>query len=91
MIKVYGSHMCSDCRELISNFDANRIRYEFVDINDNLKYLRKFLRMRDTLSIFDNCRKIGDIGLPCLVPDDGEPTLKWKEWLKDHGYQMISE
>ena len=91
MIKVYGSHMCRESRQLQENLDANDISYQFIDINENLRNLKRFLRMRDTLDIFDNCRESGDIGVPLLIPDDGEPTLKWQRWLQEQGYQVDGE
>ena len=86
MIKVYGSHMCRQSRELQESFDENGINYQFLDINENLRNLSRFLRYRDTLEIFDNCRKIGDIGVPFMIDDEGVKTLDWKGWLKEHGY-----
>ncbi len=74
MIKVYGSHMCRESRQLQENLDANDIRYQFIDINENLRNLKRFLRMRDN-----------------LVPDDGEPTLNWQQWLQDQGYRVDGE
>ena len=91
MIKVYGSHMCRESRQLQENLDANDIRYQFIDINENLRNLKRFLRMRDTLEIFENCRNIGDIGVPLLIPDNGEPTLKWQQWLEEQGYALAGE
>ena len=72
MIKVYGSNMCHDCRELKQNFDAYEIRYQFIDINDNLRNLSRFMRLRDTREVFAQCREIGDIGVPAMVLDNGE-------------------
>jgi len=43
------------------------------------------------LDIFDDCRETGDIGVPLLVPDDGEPTLNWQQWLQDQGYRVDGE
>ncbi len=91
MIKVYGSRMCRESCQLQEYLDACEIRYQFIDINDNLRNLKRFLRMRDTLDIFENCRSIGDIGVPLLIPDDGEPTLKWQRWLQNQGYQVDGE
>jgi len=45
MIKVYGSHMCRESRQLQENLDANDIRYQFIDINENLRNLKRFLRI----------------------------------------------
>ncbi|MBQ3376229.1 MAG: hypothetical protein IJG49_07450 [Erysipelotrichaceae bacterium] len=86
MIKVYGSHMCGDSEELQKCFNEHEIKYQFLDITDNLRNLGRFLRYRDTLDIFENCRKIGDIGVPFMIDDEGVKTLDWRGWMKDHGY-----
>ena len=41
MVKVYGSKMCPDCMRCTGNLDANGLEYEFVDINRNLKNLKR--------------------------------------------------
>lgn len=91
MIKVYGSNMCHDCRELKQYFDAYEIRYQFIDINENMRNLSRFLRLRDTREVFDYCRQIGDIGVPAIVLDSGEVTLKWREWLENQGHKLVGE
>ena len=46
MLTVYGSAMCPDCRECKANFEANGIEFEFIDINESLKNLKEFLKLR---------------------------------------------
>lgn len=91
MIKVYGSNMCRDCRQLKQNLDAYEINYQFIDINENLRNLSRFLRLRDTREVFASCKEIGDIGVPAIVFDNGEVTLKWRKWLENQGYELIGE
>ena len=61
MLKIYGSEMCPDCVACKKNFDFYHIEYEFIDINKTLKNLKIFLKLRDTLPVFDHCKEIGDI------------------------------
>ena len=89
MFKVYGSPMCPDCRECKANFDANKIPYEFIDINETLHNLADFLALRDTLPVFDRCKKLGDIGLPAIVREDGSVFLDWEGYLKEQGLPVV--
>lgn len=89
MITLYGSPMCIDCRNCKRNFDKFGIEYEYVDINENLKNLKKFLTYRDNYpSIFDRLKKIHDIGIPCLVEGDNVFT-DWETYLINKGYTEL--
>ena len=87
-MKIYGSQMCPDCREVKKNFDYYGIDYTFIDINESLENLREFLVIRDE-HLFDYCRSTGDIGLPTLVFDDGEVTIHWEAYLESLGHQQL--
>ncbi|MCR5741455.1 MAG: glutaredoxin [Gammaproteobacteria bacterium] len=88
MFKVYGSQMCPDCINLKGNFDAYKIEYEFIDINDNLRNLKEFLILRDSLPVFDRLKKINDIGIPAIVKEDGEVFVNWEEYLMNKGLKV---
>lgn len=77
--------MCPDCRECKRNFDANNIEYEIIDINENLRNLKEFLKLRDSLPVFDHCKEINDIGLPALIDEDGTVFLDWEGYLSKRG------
>ena len=85
MLRIYGSEMCPDCRECKKNFDANNIEYEFIDINLKLHDLADFLKLRDSLPVFDHCKEINDIGLPALIDEDGTVFLDWEGYLNKLG------
>ena len=89
MITIYGSEMCPDCRNCKINFDKYHIEYEFIDINESLKNLKKFLYYRDHYKdVFDRLIQIGDIGLPCLV--DGENVFTdWETYLRNLGFRDL--
>jgi len=89
MFKIYGSAMCPDCRECRANFDVDRVPYEFIDINESLHDLADFLALRDTLSVFDHCKELGDIGLPALVREDGSVFLDWEGYLREQGLPIV--
>ncbi len=81
--------MCPDCRKCKENFDANGVEYTMIDINESLRNLKEFLALRDSLSVFDHCKEIGDIGLPALVKEDGTVFLDWEGYLTDNGLPIV--
>ena len=89
MLKIYGSPMCPDCRECKENFDSNGVKCTMIDINESLRNLKEFLALRDSLSVFDHCKEIGDIGLPALVKEDGTVILDWERYLSDNGLPIV--
>ena len=91
MLKIYGSKMCPDCVQCKNNFDLNGIKYEFLDICDNLSYLSAFLKLRDSEPVFDRCKEIGDIGLPAVLNEDGTLFIDWEGYLKEKGLEISYE
>lgn len=89
MLKVYGSKMCSDCRNCELNFKKFNIEYEYFDINESLKNLKQFLIYRDTKpEVFERLVKIHDIGIPCIVDNDDVFT-DWEGYLKKLGHSDL--
>lgn len=72
---VYGSKQCPDTRECLSALSTAGMTYEFRDIAD-LPVLKEFLKYRDTISLFDQVRANGGVGIPFIIQDDGQFTLK---------------
>ncbi len=89
MFIIYGSPLCPDCVNCKANFDAYGIDYEFRDVTGNLLYLKEFLKLRDTLPVFDHSKEIDDIGLPALVGEDGTVFLSWEKMLLDQGKEVF--
>ena len=90
MFKIYGSKMCPDCINCKANFDYYQIKYEFLDINKDLKTLRDFLILRDTLDVFTRLKKIHDIGLPAIVDEDGSVFTDWEGYLESQNKKVIN-
>lgn len=82
MIKIYGSMLCPDCVRCREELDQNGVQYLYLDFADRLKNLKDFLKIRDNNPIFDEVRKNGSIGIPCIVLEDGTVTLEWDGLLK---------
>lgn len=74
-IIVFGSKHwpgCEPAKEYLSN---NNIKFLYLDITENMLYLKKFLKIRDNRPEFDEIKKAGKVGLPCIVINDGEQVI----------------
>ena len=81
MTKIYGSMLCKDCVQCREDLDRAGVSYEYLDFADNLMHLKEFLAIRENSPLFDQVRKNGGIGIPCIVKDDGSITLDWEEFM----------
>ena len=92
MIRVYGSKMCPDCRNLELNFRTYGIEYEYLDINEKLANLKAFLLLRDTNpEVFDRLKAIHDIGIPACVDQTGRVFTDWETLVASMGHEVLSE
>ena len=82
MLKIYGSEQCPDCVNCKRDLDAAGVEYLYLNISENLLFLKKFLKLRDTNELFDSVRDKGQIGIPCIVREDGTITFEWDEFVK---------
>lgn len=81
MLKIYGSMLCPDCVECRGALDRAGVAYEFLDFSENLQNLKAFLKLRDGNSLFQPVREAGQIGIPCIVREDGSLSLDWEEFV----------
>lgn len=81
MLKIYGSMLCKDCIQCRADLDGAGIAYEYLDFADELKYLKEFLALRDSLDIFALPKENGGIGIPCIIDDKGNVSLDWEQFL----------
>lgn len=81
MIKIYGSMLCKDCVACCQELTAANVPFQFCDFGDELAYLKEFLAIRDCNPMFDEVRRNGKIGIPCILREDGSVTLQWQEYL----------
>lgn len=79
MIKIYGSMMCPDCVQCKEDLDKAGVTYEYLDFADSLLHLKEFLAIRESCPLFEEVKKNGSIGIPCIVKEDGSITLDWAE------------
>ena len=74
MIRIYGMSTCPDCTYVEKQIEGNG-NYEVIDIGQHVRNLKEFLRLRDTDPAFAAVRRVGTVGIPCFVLDDGSVTL----------------
>jgi len=82
MLKIYGSQLCPDCVKCKEELEAAGVPFLYLNISENLLYLKKFLKHRDGNEMFDTIRERGQIGIPCIEREDGTITFEWDEFLK---------
>ena len=81
MLKIYGSMLCKDCVQCREDLDRDGVEYDFLEFQDELKNLKEFLSLRDSLAIFNVVKENGGIGIPCIVNADGNVSLDWEQYL----------
>ena len=82
MLKIYGSEQCPDCINCKRDLDAAAVPYLYLNISENLLFLKKFLKLRDENELFEPIRDKGQIGIPCIVREDGSITFDWDEFME---------
>ena len=75
MIKIYGMNTCPDCEYLYDQIKGRENEFEYIHVEEHVKKLKEFLKIRDNSSVFDECKRDGFAGLPCFVLEDGRVTL----------------
>lgn len=54
---------------------SENIRFLYLDISENMLNLKTFLKYRDSAPEFDEIKKAGRVGLPCIVINNGEEIV----------------
>lgn len=81
MIRIYGSKLCKDCVQCLEDLDKAGVAYEYLDFTENLLHLKAFLHIRETNPLFDEVRRNGAIGIPCILCQNGSVTLDWSKFM----------
>lgn len=83
MVKFYGSHICSGCREALELFEKEGFReFEFVEITENVQNLREFLALRDNRPELAAAKAEGRICIPCFLLEDGSILTEPEDLMK---------
>ncbi len=81
-IIVYGTMICPDTVDALELFKKNSIEVDYRDFGDKISYLKEFLAIRDSSTLFDGARQSKSIGVPCMIFEDGSITLDPEDVLK---------
>lgn len=74
MIKIYSMPTCPDCAFVEEQIKGDP-RFEIINIGLHVRNLKQFLDIRDKDPLFEHSKKIGDVGIPCFVLEDGSVTI----------------
>lgn len=66
---------CPDCTAVKKQAEGNS-RYEIIDIGSHVRRLKEFMRLRDTREEFAPMRRLGYVGIPCFILEDGTITFR---------------
>ncbi|MBR5467145.1 MAG: hypothetical protein IKU79_07065 [Bacteroidaceae bacterium] len=80
MKKIYIMSTCPDCSEL-KELELGDKNIEMIDIGAHAKNLKEFLQLRDNNKYFKLVIEKGNIGIPCLVDENGDVTFSTKRIL----------
>ena len=62
--------------------EAAGVAFVYMNISDSLLALKQFLKLRESKPEFDPIRARGQIGIPCILREDGTISFEWDEYLK---------
>lgn len=74
-ITVFGSKHWPGCGPAKEYLSKRNIEFIYLDITESMLNLKKFLKLRDNRPEFDEIKKAGKVGIPCIVINDGEEIL----------------
>jgi glutaredoxin-related protein len=53
----------------------NDVKFAYLDISESLFNLKAYLKYRDTRPEFDEIKKMGRVGIPFIVINNGEKLI----------------
>ena len=74
-IIVFGSKHWPGCEPAKEYLSSNNIEYLYLDITENMRNLKAFLKYRDEYPEFEKVKESGSVGLPCIVVNKGEQII----------------
>lgn len=75
MIKMYVMKTCPHC-EYVEKQVVGDDRFQVIDIGEHVRNLKQFITLRESNPAFDEAKRVGDLGIPCYVREDGSVTLE---------------
>lgn len=81
-IIIFGTNACKDCVAAIEKLDECGADYMYLEFSENIANLKKFLKFRDKLAMFEEIKQEGKVGVPFFKLSDGTETLSLEEVLQ---------
>ena len=81
-INMYGVSSCHDCVDAEKILLEKMVKLNYLDFSTSALGLKTFLKLRDSLPLFEEVRQNGYIGIPLFQFEDGSMTLDLEEVLK---------
>ena len=82
MLKIYGSALCPDCVKCKETLEQANVPFVYLSITESLLALKQFLKLRENKEEFAPVRERGQIGIPCILEEDGKLSFDWEQYLK---------
>lgn len=73
-IKVYGSNTCPGTLCCLQILTQNGVMPTFVNVTGSIALLKEFVKLRDTLPIYEGLRGTDKVGFPLIQLEDGTYT-----------------
>lgn len=72
---LFYSAECPDTPSFVAELKRLGVDYEEIEVQSTLPNLKRFLRLRDSESVFDEAKAKGYAGLPALLLEDGRVII----------------
>ena len=82
MLKIYGSALCPDCVKCKEALEQANVPFVYLSITESLLALKQFLKLRENKAEFAPVRERGQIGIPCILDEEGNLSFTWDQYLK---------
>ncbi|WP_301098223.1 hypothetical protein [Otariodibacter sp.] len=79
---LFFADLCPDTPPFVAQLEQLKVEYEAVNIFESMANFKRFLKLRDNHSAFDQAKQQGYIGIPALVMDDEKVVLDLEELQK---------
>ncbi|MDR1531251.1 MAG: hypothetical protein LBS62_03555 [Clostridiales bacterium] len=71
-IELFSHKDCPNCPAAKEALTQKGIPFTYIDISESMANLKLFFKYRDFRPEFDEVKRNGRIGVPCVVVNDGE-------------------
>lgn len=69
-ITLFGSQHWPGCEVVKEGLSLRNVSYEYVEITDSMKNLKRFLKLRDTRKEYAIAHRVHAVGIPTLMVED---------------------